>query len=176
MLVIRFKARLQKPDAAEKIGSEVILMLPGDVSAKLPSRGTTMVEGVINSLRFSVPLEPDGRGSHWFRVNKTMREAAGVDIGDTVTLEIKSTKTWPEPKIPTDLKNALEADLQAQALWADITPMARWEWIRWMDSVVLPKTRKERPKKLCSMLRSGKRRPCCFNRAMRTLPKGAELL
>jgi hypothetical protein len=54
--------------------------------------------------------------------------------------------------------------------------MARWDWLNWMDAVKLAETRKERPKKLVSMLKGGKRRPCCFNRAARTQPKVAELL
>ena len=87
MSTIRFKAKLFRPDAAAKIGSWTLLTLPKSASTKLPSRGMTMVEGTINGFRFRAALEPDGKGSHWFRVNKTMREAAGADAGDTVTLE-----------------------------------------------------------------------------------------
>ena len=79
-------------------------------------------------------------------------------------------------KMPADLKKALTADSQAHALWLDITPMARWDWLNWMGSVKLPKTLRERPEKLCSMLKAGKRRPCCFNRAIQMPPKNAEPL
>jgi len=67
-----------------------------------------------------------------------LQRSAKVGVGDTVTLMIESTKEWPKPVIPTDLKTALNANTQAQALWIDITPMARWEWIRW----VVPPIRK----------------------------------
>lgn len=102
-----------------------------------------------------------------------MRKAARVNEGDTVILEVKPTKAWPEPEVPANLKNALAADPQAQALWIYITPMARWDWINWMGSVKLPATLRERPEKLCSMLKAGKRRPCCFNRALLMPPKCA---
>ena len=105
-----------------------------------------------------------------------MQGAAGVGVGDTIALEIEPTKVWPEPEVPMDLKNALATDPQAHALWEDITPMARWEWINWMDIVKQNETRKVRPEKLCSMLKSGKRRPCCFNRALLATPRSAELL
>jgi Domain of unknown function (DUF1905) len=121
MSAIRFKAKLFK------IGSWNLVRLPESASAKLPSRGMAMVEGTINGFSFQAALEPDGKGSHWIRVGKTMREAAGADAGDTVTLAIEPTREWPEPKVPADLKNALTADPQAHMLWMDITPMARWD-------------------------------------------------
>ncbi len=109
MSTIRFEAKLFK------IGSWTLLRLPKSASAKLPSRGMTMVEGTINGFRFQAALEPDGKGSHWFRVDKTMSKAAGADAGDTVTLAIEPVKEWPEPNVPADLKNALAAAPQAQS-------------------------------------------------------------
>ena len=176
MSAIRFKAKLYKPDPTQKIGPWTLITLPKEASTQLPSRGMTSVEGTISNSRFRAVLQPDGQGSHWFRVNKTMQGAAGVGVGDTIALEIEPTKVWPEPEVPMDLKNALATDPQAHALWEDITPMARWEWINWMDIVKQNETRKVRPKKLCSMLKSGKRRPCCFNRALLATPRSAELL
>ena len=125
-----------------KIGSWTILRLPANASTKLPSRGQTMVEGTINGFHFQTPLEPDGKWSHWFRVDIAMREAAKVDEGDTVTLEIEPTKEWPEPDIPADLKSALAATPEAYSLWLHITPLARWEWIRWIRSTSQAETRK----------------------------------
>src|ERR1700682_3093729 len=125
MSTIRFETKLFT------IGSWSILRLPENASAQLPSRGQTMVEGTINGLHFHTPLEPDGRWSHGFRVDKAMREAAGIDEGDTVTLEIEPTKAWPEPDVPADVKSALAAAPEASSLWQQITPMARWEWMRW---------------------------------------------
>ena len=77
------------------IGSWTILRLPKSASAQLPSRSMTVVKGTINGARFHEALEPDGKGSHWFRVDDTLREAAGADADDTVTLEIEPTKDWP---------------------------------------------------------------------------------
>src|SRR6202049_1284332 len=85
---IRFSAKLFRPKSTEKIGSWTILTLPKNASAKLPSRGMTTVEGTINGFPFRAALEPDGQRSHWLRVNRKMREAAGADAGDVVTLEI----------------------------------------------------------------------------------------
>jgi hypothetical protein len=161
---IRFKTKLFK------IGSWTILKLPKSASAKLPSRGQTIVEGTINGYRFKTPLEPDGNWSHWFRVNKAMLEAVDADAGDTVTLEIKSTKEWPEPEVPADLNRALTASPQARALWENVTPMAHWEWVRWIRSTSQQETRNRRIEVAISKLKAGTRRPCCWNRNLCTEP------
>lgn len=129
-----------------------------------------MVKGTINGFRFQAALEPDGRGSHWFRVDETIRKAAGAEEGDTVLLSIEPTKEWPEPKVPEDLKNALAATPQMHTLWMAITPMARWDWIRWIGATKNPETRKKRIETACAKLRAGERRPCCFNRTLCTEP------
>jgi hypothetical protein len=122
---IRFSAKLFRPKATENIGSWTILTLPKNASAKLPSRGMTMVEGTINGFPFRAALEPNGKGSHWLRVNKAMHDAAGADAGDTVTVEITRAGEEPETRLPMDLRKALAAAPLAQALWTDITPIAR---------------------------------------------------
>src|SRR5438309_1992353 len=159
---IRFSARLFRAKATEKIGSWTLLTLPKNASAKLPSRGMTMVEGVINSLHFRAALEPNGEGSHWLRVNKALHDAAGADAGDTVTVEITRAGEEPETRVPMDLRKALATAPLAHAVWADITPIARRDWILWVSSAKQPETRRRRIEKACSMLASGKRRVCCF--------------
>src|SRR5512143_1240649 len=115
-----------------KIGGWTILRLPESASAKLPSRGMTLVEGTINGFRSKIVLEPDGKGSHWFRVDSALREAAGVDAGGTVTMAIEPSKEWPEPEVPADLNQALASDPPANGLWVKLTTMARWDWLRWI--------------------------------------------
>ena len=153
-----------------KIGAWTILELPKSASAKLPSRGIAMVKGTINGFDFKTELEPDGKDSHWFKVNKAMRETIGADIGDIVTLAIESTKEWVEPTVPEDIAKALAADPKARRLWLDITPMARWEWIRWIRATNRLETRERHIEVARSKLRAGDRRPCCFNSNMCTEP------
>jgi len=47
----------------------------------------------------------------------------------------------------------------------DITPLARWDWIRWIGSTRNRDTRAIRIEKTLSKLKSGKRAACCFNRS-----------
>jgi Bacteriocin-protection, YdeI or OmpD-Associated/Domain of unknown function (DUF1905) len=159
---IRFSAKLIRPKATEGPGSWTLLTLPKTASAKLPSRDMTMVEGTINGFPFRAALEPNGKGSHWLRVNRTMRDAAGADAVDTVTVEIARAGEEPEIRVPMDLRKALAAAPLAQAGWEDITPMARRDWIFSISSAKQPETRRRRIEKACDMLASGKRRLCCF--------------
>ena len=48
----------------------------------------TAIEGTINGVPFQAVLEPDGQKSHWLKVDRKLREAAGADAGDVVSLEI----------------------------------------------------------------------------------------
>lgn len=64
--------------------------------------------------------------------------------------------------LPPDLKRALITNPKALVKWEDITPLARNEWICWTISVKTPETRREHVKRVCSELKEGMRRPCCW--------------
>src|SRR6266513_819562 len=163
---IRFKAKLFRPSESEKAGSWTFLILPKTASAKLPSRGITAIEGTINGFPFQATLEPDGQKSHWLKVDRKLSKSAGAEAGDTVTLEIAQAGKETEPEVPTDLRKALAAAApKARAMWSDITPNARRDWIHWIISAKQPETRTRRIKNACSMLAAGKRRVCCFDRS-----------
>lgn len=161
---IRFTTKLTA------IGSQTILRLPKAASRKLPSRGMSMVAGTFNGHPFQSPLEPDGVGSHWLRVTTTMFKAARAKAGDAVSVALEPMASWPEPKVPADLADALASDQQARGVWVDITPLARWDWIRWIGSTRNRDTRTIRIEKTLSKLRSGKRAACCFDRSQCTDP------
>ncbi len=65
-------------------------------------------------------------------------------------------------KVPSDLKKILASSPKALAAWEDITPLARNEWICWVESVKQPKTRNRHVERVSEELRAGKRRPCCW--------------
>ena len=77
-------------------------------------------------------------------------------------------KTNPKPageelRLPTDLRKALAAAPLVEAVWRDLTPIARRDFISWIDSAKQPETRRRRIERACSMLAAGKRRPCCYS-------------
>jgi uncharacterized protein YdeI (YjbR/CyaY-like superfamily) len=64
--------------------------------------------------------------------------------------------------LPDDFQDALLGDSQALAAWEDITPLARNEWICWVESAKKVETRQKRIAWGRENLSEGKRRPCCW--------------
>lgn len=123
------------------------------------------MDGTLASHPFQASLEPDGQGSHWLKVTKAMRDAAGVAEGDIVALAMTPVAQEPEPRVPTDLRDALAVHPDAKVQWSAITAVARRDCIQWITSGKKSQTRGKRIATACSMLAAGKRRICCFDRS-----------
>ena len=76
--------------------------------------------------------------------------------------QVKSIPGGVVHDLPDDLEAALQRDPQALATWHDITPLARNEWICWVQSAKKAETRSKRVLWGCESLGEGKRRPCCW--------------
>jgi len=77
--------------------------------------------------------------------------------------KVNSKLAEKEAKVPADLSHALAANPKAKAKWSDLTPIARRDFISWIESAKQQETRKRRIDKASSMLIAGKRRPCCYS-------------
>lgn len=156
------KTNQLKFDATIKLLEDVvIIVLPKSISSKLPSRGINMVNVKVGNNSFVTLLEPDGVGSHWFILkDKILKNLDYKMLNFTLELVAK----WPEPNIPSDINNKLKVDSDLNTIWNSLTTQARWDFLRWINETANNDTRKGRIDKMISMLKSGKRRPCCFNR------------
>ena len=65
-------------------------------------------------------------------------------------------------KIPSDVQKTLTSAQKIRAVWEDITPLARNEWICWITSAKKVETRNRRMRIMSENLLKGKRRPCCW--------------
>jgi len=65
-------------------------------------------------------------------------------------------------RLPADVRNALRSEPKALTAWEDITPLARNEWICWVESTKKPETRQQHVERAVADLIEGKRRPCCW--------------
>jgi hypothetical protein len=160
-------AELRQPAAEGGVRPRwAFLVLPAAASKRLPSRGMVSVEGTLDGVAFAASLHPDGKGSHWLKVEPSLRTAAKKTIGDTVALVFAPAATEPEPAVPAALRDALRAaPPRALETWNDITAAARRDFVQWIESAKREETRVSRLRTACDMLAKGKRRPCCFDRS-----------
>ncbi|MFT3900506.1 MAG: YdeI/OmpD-associated family protein [Gordonia sp. (in: high G+C Gram-positive bacteria)] len=151
------------------IGDRLVIRFPADASAALPSRGQVAAAVTVNDATRETVVEPDGRRGHWLPADDL-----GLAAGDAAAVRIAPTRDWPEPAKPDDFASALAAAPDTADLWDEITPMARWEWVRWIGATKNPQTRERRIEVAIDKLRKGKRRPCCFDLSSCTDPEVAK--
>src|ERR1043165_7201990 len=142
---IRFSAKL----VGRKAGEASYLHLCKAANAELPSPGTIVVEGTINGFPFRALLQSEGKGAHALRISKALQVAAGANAGEMVVVELTRVGDEPEVRVPPDLTTALKTAAKARALWTEITPMARREWVRWVSSAKQAETRDRRIEAAC---------------------------
>lgn len=157
------------------IGELLILELDTESSQLLPSRGQVAVQatdehGQVHTL----VIEPDGRRGHWLPLDETARAFLAAQPGERLSMPVHICPQWPEPSLPTDFEQALAEVNDLESTWQDLTPMARWEWVRWIKSTKNPATRARRVAVGISKLRAGNRRPCCFDLSSCTVPEVAK--
>ena len=156
------------------VADRTIIRLPHEASAALPSRGQVAADGTLNGIAFQTVVEPDGARGHWISVDDALHERLGLSSGDSVTVTITPRAEWPEPNLPKDFEAALTEATDLSDTWTGITPMARWEWVRWVNATRNADTRERRIEVSLSKMRAGKRRPCCFNLSACTDPELAK--
>lgn len=162
---IRFEAELSTID------DTTLVRLPRSASELLPSRGQVAVRAAVDGHAFETVVEPDGRRGHWVRIGQALQRVVGVGSGDSVELTLEVVPDWPEPDVPPDLTAALAGSpTGVRDVWEGLTPMARWEWVRWVQATRNPATRQRRVEASIAKMDSGKRRPCCFDLASCTDP------
>jgi len=77
-------------------------------------------------------------------------------------MTIKNISAGVVHKVPEDLLKTLTSDSKIISIWETLTPLARNEWICWVENAKLQETRNKRIKRVGSELKEGMRRPCCW--------------
>lgn len=61
-----------------------------------------------------------------------------------------------------DMRSAIESNAEIFALWQNLTPLGRNEFICWVDDAKQAATRARRIQRTREELQEGKKRPCCW--------------
>lgn len=162
---VSFKAVILEPEDTKTKSPWGFILLPKKVSDLLPRRGRTTVHATVSRHAFQITLEPDGKLSHWFRIDSQVLSTVSVEIGDEVDVKITPLPVEPIPKPPADFARALAKNPGTKSVWDSTTAIAQVDWIHWIESGKQAKTRDDRIQKACDMLESGKKRVCCFDQS-----------
>jgi hypothetical protein len=153
--VLRFEARV----TARVAGTGAMIAFPLRIARRLEAMDS--IEGTINDHPFRATLDRKEAGGRELRVNAAMLRGSAARVGDTVRLAILG----PEPPlvVAPDLRVAMARSGDATALWAEMSDLARRDYVRWIDGTNNAGTRARRVQRTVEQLAEGKRRPCCFN-------------
>ena len=149
---LAFNATLQKrgPAAAVVLDDEQVAAV-GQGAKRFPVKAT--VAGY--TWRGSVARM---RGEYLLGLNREVREAAGVEAGDTVPVVLALDTEERTVDVPPDLERTLAADPEAKAAFDGLAPSHRKEFARWVGEAKKAETRERRAAKALEMLREGRTR------------------
>ncbi|HYT12660.1 MAG TPA: YdeI/OmpD-associated family protein [Candidatus Nitrosopolaris sp.] len=148
--MIKFKGVLT---ATPRGGGGTLVPIPNDVAAKLGLKGMPKVQAVIAGTPYRGSLMPMGDGTYCLGVLKSIQEAAGVGLGDTieVAIELDTAPRTVEP--PADLAQILAKDRKAAVAWAKLSFTNQKEMARSLEEAKKPETRERRLKAAVARLR-----------------------
>ncbi|NIP60279.1 MAG: DUF1905 domain-containing protein [Gemmatimonadetes bacterium] len=130
------------------IGINPVVDVPEEVSAAFGERTRVPVAGRVEDVPIRATLVPAGGGRHRLFLNTAMREAAGVAVGDSVTIAL-GWDPLPRPIIvPDDLAGALDEEEGARERFDAQTDAWRREVIVWLEDAKRSETRERRLRRI----------------------------
>jgi hypothetical protein len=149
---LKFTATLQKrgPAAAVVLDDAQVAEL-GEGAKRFPVRAT--VDGF--TWRGAVARM---KGEFLLGLNREVREAAGVEAGDEVSVELALDTEERTVEVPEALASALAADAAAKKAFDGLAYTHRKEFARWVGEAKKEETRDRRVGQTLEMLREGRTR------------------
>jgi Bacteriocin-protection, YdeI or OmpD-Associated/Domain of unknown function (DUF1905) len=140
-----------------KEGERPTVVLPFDAKERY-GKARAPVRGTVNGVEFRTTVAAHS-GVHLIGFNKTLREQAGIAIGDEVTVELARDVEPREVDAPPELEQALAGDPATRATFDGLSYTHRREYAQWIAEAKRDETRKRRAAKALEMLKAGKPRP-----------------
>ena len=118
--------------------------VPKQVATRMGLKGMPKVQAVIAGHPYRGSLMPMGDGTYCLGVLKSIQEAAGVQQGDTVTVQLELDTTPRVIEMPSDLAKVIRRDKKAQAAWDRLSFTNKKEMARSLEEAKKPETRERR--------------------------------
>jgi hypothetical protein len=152
MTTASFKATLNRPEAQ---GTATFLEVPLDVPA-IFGRARPPVWVTINGHTYRSTIAVYG-SRYYLPVNRTNRQGAGVEAGDTVTVEIELDTHVRQVNVPEDLQAALDKDPAAAYEFERLSYTHQREHVVWIEASSRAETRARRVTQTLQRLHRGHR-------------------
>jgi hypothetical protein len=141
----------------EQHGSGMVVVVPFDLKAAFGS-GRPPVRATVNGYTFRTTLFTMG-GRALLGLNRKVREAAAVEAGQEVSVELERDDEPRFVEVPSDLAAALEADRAVRETFDGLSYTHRKEYVRWIEGAKREETRVRRIAKSIELLRVGVKTP-----------------
>jgi Bacteriocin-protection, YdeI or OmpD-Associated/Domain of unknown function (DUF1905) len=139
----------------EQRGQGAFVVVPFDVRAEF-GQARPPVRGTVNGHPFRTTVAVyDGTPYLGFR--REVRDAAGIEVGETVAIELDRDDEPREVELPRDLADALAADPEARAQWDRLSYTHRREHVEAIEEAKREDTRLRRVEQALAILREGRR-------------------
>jgi hypothetical protein len=147
----RFEGRL------EQHGSGTLVEVPFDVRAVF-GRARAPVRGTVNGHPFRTTVAVYG-GRSFLGFRREIREAAGFDDGDRLSIVLELDDEPRTVAVPPELDAALARDPDAKAVFDGLSYTHRREYVEWVSGAKREETRRVRLERAVAMLRDGVTHP-----------------
>lgn len=136
-----FKATLERPPGT---GTWTYLVVPFDVQKTFGAKGQLKVRGTINGVSFRSSLMPQGDGTHYLVVNKTIRDNIGASAGSTVRVTLERDTAPRSVNVAGDFRRALSRNREAKAAFEKMSYSHQKAYVEWIESAKYAETRTRR--------------------------------
>ena len=126
----RFQTKLAPIEA---VFMKSAIFLPKEIVRQLPE-GRVRVKGTCNSIPFALAVQHLKDGARYFSVSGPLRKAAGIQIGDRVTVSFHLVDP-DKLDVPEALQAVLDQDDAARKAWDKLTTGYRRSLIHYITSV-----------------------------------------
>jgi Bacteriocin-protection, YdeI or OmpD-Associated/Domain of unknown function (DUF1905) len=138
-------------------GESPTVVLPFDPRERFGT-ARAPVRGRVNGTEFRTTVAVYS-GIPLIGFNATLRQRAGIAIGDEVTVELELDDEPRTVEVPPPLRRALDEHAEAKAAFERLSYTHRREYAEWIAEAKREETRERRVGKAIEMLETGVRHP-----------------
>ncbi|MEA2461725.1 MAG: hypothetical protein QOH90_1902 [Actinomycetota bacterium] len=138
-------------------GERPLFELPFDAKEVFGSARAPVV-ATVNKVSWRTTVAVYG-GKHYVGMRRELREKAGVEMGETVSVTLESDDAPRTVEVPSEFLAALRRSPAAKKAFDRLSFTHRREYVEWITGAKKEETRSRRLSKAVTMLEDGKKEP-----------------